>query len=338
MKIGELAKICGVTVKTIRFYETKKLLVPAEVDHWTGYRYYDENSVKKLSEILFLKKLGFTIKEIQNFDDNQIAIKTQSLQNQIAKLQKSIKKLSSLSKQNLGEFVMKEFVNDERVIGKWKKIGVVENKEEYYNNKIVKNNEIFPFNELYFLPNGERYWVFSWTKDNLFLNDRTLPYKIINDLLFVSVVDYKDGNVYYYAVYKKENSKAYKNNDIRIVDNINIPFVPQSEAVGFWKTVDYVRDYSNYNPQQKHCENEADLFLKCYNLSPDGTAIITFNDGCAQQIKWSKNVILNQFMETASAFEIKNINEKKYMFVEWKSGDYTFGGKVSVYYVLEKIE
>ena len=29
-----------VTVKTLRHYETKKLLIPDEVDEWTGYRYY----------------------------------------------------------------------------------------------------------------------------------------------------------------------------------------------------------------------------------------------------------------------------------------------------------
>ena len=40
LKIGEFSRLMQVTVKTLSHYEQKELLIPNEVDEWTGYRYY----------------------------------------------------------------------------------------------------------------------------------------------------------------------------------------------------------------------------------------------------------------------------------------------------------
>ena len=40
LQIGEFSKICQVSVKTLRHYDKIGLLAPAEVDRFTGYRYY----------------------------------------------------------------------------------------------------------------------------------------------------------------------------------------------------------------------------------------------------------------------------------------------------------
>ena len=40
LKIGEFFQMMQVTVKTLRHYEQLGLLLPDEVDEWTGYRYY----------------------------------------------------------------------------------------------------------------------------------------------------------------------------------------------------------------------------------------------------------------------------------------------------------
>ena len=66
IKIGELSNITDISVKAIRFYEEEGLISPVEVDRWTNYRYYDESSIKRLSEITYLKDLGFSLKEIKN--------------------------------------------------------------------------------------------------------------------------------------------------------------------------------------------------------------------------------------------------------------------------------
>lgn len=45
-KIGEFSKLCQVTVKTLRHYEEIGLMIPVEVDEWTGYRYYDISQLR----------------------------------------------------------------------------------------------------------------------------------------------------------------------------------------------------------------------------------------------------------------------------------------------------
>jgi len=151
-KIGDLSKMVNISVKAIRFYEEEGLIHPVEVDRWTGYRYYDESSVEKISEIIYLKNLGFTLKEIASFNDESIQKKTKELQCEIKKLNHSLKTLSTIKKE--GEnYIMKTFINDPQVIGKWKKLAVVKEKKDFPLNQF-NEDYIFDFKELYFLPMG----------------------------------------------------------------------------------------------------------------------------------------------------------------------------------------
>ena len=54
-----------VTVKTLRHYEQKGLLLPCEVDEWTGYRYYTIDQMQRLKSIRQLQRLGFSLDEIR---------------------------------------------------------------------------------------------------------------------------------------------------------------------------------------------------------------------------------------------------------------------------------
>ena len=47
MQINEFAKLTGVSVRTLHYYDEIGLLKPAEVDEWTGYRFYDAKSLEK---------------------------------------------------------------------------------------------------------------------------------------------------------------------------------------------------------------------------------------------------------------------------------------------------
>lgn len=65
-QIGEFSKICQVSVKTLRHYDRIGLLKPAEVDRFTGYRYYDRTQLEKMLLIQKLKRYGFSLEEIQS--------------------------------------------------------------------------------------------------------------------------------------------------------------------------------------------------------------------------------------------------------------------------------
>lgn len=335
IKIGELANASGVSIQTIRYYENEGLICPIEVDRWTNYRYYDESSIVRLSEILYLKDLGFSLKEIKNLNEETINEKISQTKFDIKKLAKNIEKLSSIRKDE-GGFFMKNFVNDEKVIGKWKKLAVVKNKEDFIANKF-NDNDIFDFKQLYFLPNGGEYWVFSWTKGILFLKDRRLPYEIIDGKLFIGVVDYKTNTIDNYAVYEKVDDKKYVKEEILIKDNTDIPFIVDEKVIGFWDCVDYVYDFNEFKIGVKFCKE--DLFLTKYIFENDGKLFVGYNDAdFLSPINWSKGVVINKNRNTASEYVIKEINNEIIMFVEWKSGDYTFGGEVNGYYVFKKIK
>lgn len=65
MKIGEIAAFFNVSVKAVRLYEKKGIIVPAKVDPATGYRYYTVDQVQTLNALLELKALGFSLREIK---------------------------------------------------------------------------------------------------------------------------------------------------------------------------------------------------------------------------------------------------------------------------------
>lgn len=61
---GEIARIAGVSLRTIRFYDAKGLLKPVSYSE-AGYRCYDQSSLAALQRILLLKYLGFSLQGIE---------------------------------------------------------------------------------------------------------------------------------------------------------------------------------------------------------------------------------------------------------------------------------
>lgn len=68
--IGEFSKITGLTIKTLRFYHDKGLLVPSRVDPDTGYRWYAESKVEVARVISELRKLEFPLSDIASILDS----------------------------------------------------------------------------------------------------------------------------------------------------------------------------------------------------------------------------------------------------------------------------
>ena len=62
--IKEIADMAGLTTRTLRYYEEIGLLCPASTGD-NGYRYYDEDSLLRLQQILFFRELDVPLKEIQ---------------------------------------------------------------------------------------------------------------------------------------------------------------------------------------------------------------------------------------------------------------------------------
>ncbi|MPW25877.1 MerR family transcriptional regulator [Alkalibaculum sp. M08DMB] len=65
LSVGELASKCGVTVRTLQYYDTQGLLKPSKYSEG-GRRMYSLKDVVCLQQILFLKSLGFSLEEIRD--------------------------------------------------------------------------------------------------------------------------------------------------------------------------------------------------------------------------------------------------------------------------------
>lgn len=69
--ISQVAKITGVSVRTLQYYDEIGLLKPSERTS-SGYRLYDDHTLSLLQQILFFKELGFSLKEIREIIENPV--------------------------------------------------------------------------------------------------------------------------------------------------------------------------------------------------------------------------------------------------------------------------
>lgn len=115
MRIQEFARLTGVSVRTLHYYDEIELLVPACVDKDTGYRYYDQASLLRMQEILFYRELDFSLKSIgqilssPNYDAKQSLSEQRNLL--ILKKERLERLISAIDHAMKGENVMSAFDN-----------------------------------------------------------------------------------------------------------------------------------------------------------------------------------------------------------------------------------
>lgn len=83
-----------VTVKTLRHYEQKGLLLPHGVDNLTGYRYYSIDQMQKLKSIRELQNLGFSLDEIKElYEDDSHTPSIYQMEEKIKETETQLKRL-----------------------------------------------------------------------------------------------------------------------------------------------------------------------------------------------------------------------------------------------------
>lgn len=117
MLIKDFAKACGVSVRTLHYYDEIGLLKPSFVDEWTGYRYYDENSLLRMQEIMFYRELDFSLKNISQIISSPYYDKEKALSQQkkllVLKKERLEKLILSIDDAMKGKVVMNAFDNSE---------------------------------------------------------------------------------------------------------------------------------------------------------------------------------------------------------------------------------
>lgn len=95
MKINEVAKLTGITVRTLHYYDEIGLLKPSEINE-SGYRIYDKLALEKLQQILFFRELEFSLNEIKDIMVNPKYDKKEALCNHKQLLIKKRNRLDKL--------------------------------------------------------------------------------------------------------------------------------------------------------------------------------------------------------------------------------------------------
>lgn len=345
MKIGEFAKACNTRISVLRHYDSEGLLKPVYIDRFTEYRYYDSSQILIFEQISKLKAVGFSLAEIRDilYSDSS----TERLfEQKKAELEKQLHDLEKLKTES-GGIIMKqefspliedtniEFENDESVIGKWEVVG--ENIGD--KNKIV-----------YFLPNGEFYWCFGWSRGKFiyddgvsrFINDYRLEER--GDELYMIISfksqDHKETGKTTAIALRKLDSVHYTKEQIARKDDINKPFIPDEKVLGRWKAfcfIDSKDEFIPYINPPKGSKEYGICYFKEIEFKEDGKVKAVYEDeiiDSSDKHTWTRGYWLRKWNSCACAYEIKEFDGKEYLIIEWKSGDYRFGGSKTDYYVM----
>ena len=95
--INQLANLSGVSTRTLRFYDEIGLLAPAFYGE-NQYRYYKEEQLLMLQQILFFRELGFPLNDIQRILSSDDFDKIESLKTHKSMLQSSLERTATLIK------------------------------------------------------------------------------------------------------------------------------------------------------------------------------------------------------------------------------------------------
>src|SRR5712671_1555776 len=97
LRIGDFARLGGVTVRALRHYAAEGLLAPAQVDEATGYRSYRFEQLAALDRILALRDLGFSLADVRDLiaSDAGVSALLERLRRQRARLAAEVERQTS---------------------------------------------------------------------------------------------------------------------------------------------------------------------------------------------------------------------------------------------------
>ena len=362
IKIGDFAKICNVSTQTLRYYDSEGILKADVTDASSGYRFYSVDAVEKYKRILFYKKLGFSleeIKKIQSATTEELAEifqkKKINLSESMDRIKNQLKTIDDLcegnsSKSDLSEHLLLPFEDDPQVVGKWELCGKLRDENDLTSVEVIEQD--VSYKEIVFMPGGAFSWLYFWTKGTLYRLSSKYQFAIPNlyrvieqDGTRYMVVQFMtddcidNGGDTWVLLYRQVDTVAYTEHQIRPnIDKTDLPFVDDESVRGAWKTFDFVREISHFNPDKRHYEFEK-LFVMGIHFHARGICskrLRTMTGSTNLMLRYTKGFVLNDREMTAEEYFIKTVNGKDFLFVQHKSGDYSYGGMTPYWYVFER--
>lgn len=161
--IGEVSKLFGLSIKTLRYYDKIGILKPAYVNQENKYRYYSREQFMSIDVIKYCKIMGMTLEDIKKLIDSDGSIKSMlnTINEQKKMIENKIKELSDVKKylndieSNVNELLEyglnQVFVkyNKERKVSVYKCDSKDEVEFEMYLRRVIlhvqeKYNDVYP--------------------------------------------------------------------------------------------------------------------------------------------------------------------------------------------------
>lgn len=111
-------------------------------------------------------------------------------------------------------------------------------------------------------------------------------------------------------------------------DKIDLPFINDPAVIGAWKGVDYVARPEEFDPKTQ--QFRGDIYLKDLIFLEGGKTTVGW-------WTWTKGFLIHRGDRVAQKYDIRDIGGNKYIFLEWKNGDYVIRHMKPKYYVLKKM-
>ncbi len=365
MRIGEFAAACGTKISVLRHYDKEGLLAPDMIDRFTGYRYYTPEQADVFLRIAALKKAGFSLKEIRALlpraQDKgavlaHIGRKKAELEEALSHLDEAKelllggKTMTQAKWTPLHEDIAVPFEDDARVIGKWQVVGEYAAREDFDGQRPGQETTYGDIHkEIYFLSGGKPYWCYGWTKGFLIWDDgvetalNRYEVEAIDEVRYMFIqnkgYDYKRGGKPTLLVLRQLDQRAYTSREIARTDDIDKPFVPDSRVLGKWLSVAFCDRWEAFTPD---CEEPADpWYFESITFEENGRCTSVFRDDVItspEDQTWTRGFLLRRYNSTACAYDIRRRDGTEYLVMEWKSGDYRWGGHETDYYVFKRAD
>ena len=365
IKIGEFAKICNTSTQTLRYYDSENILKADYIDADTGYRFYAPEAVEKYKKIVFYKELGFTLDEIKRImslppDEvpKMLLGKKEEIKATVRRLEENADMIDDMCAHPENKYLAHDhlldlpFVDDPEVVGKWQLCGGLSDESDIHSLTAACINDNVR-SELIFLPGGAFWWSYFWTKGILYrtitaynfaapnyysiISHDSEKYMILRYMTNECIDNAQDPKI---LLYRQTDSKAYTENQVRNIDDTDLPFVDDDTVTGEWSVCDFVETIDGFDPESQNF-GDGSLYTRHYSFLPRGVCIKTekgTSGDLNHLLRYTKGYVLDQKNMTAEEYLIKSVKGREYLFVQHKSGDYTYGGLTPCWYVFKRKE
>ncbi len=208
---------------------------------------------------------------------------------------------------------------------------------------------------LHYLDNGNKsndeglHWTKNYLVD-LTYGDKTIPAYAISTIggKTFMVVEGKSGDytrkgvILYYDVFVKTSNapataspiKVIRDNNGVIHESMDYKFVTDKDAIGQWTAINFVASPDEFDGKDTTKQSFIETSIRNFYDNGKEAHYANKANGAAMT-QWTKGYIWGSD-DTICEYVIKQLNGKTFMFVQWKTGDYTVRGQKPNYMVYMK--